>query len=130
MKVPAVVAALCVVVGLCVGSGICARSGQDGGSGGFSIYVAPSTLVKGAPCPWVTVHTDVAYGAVDAASAEVDGSGVKIASTMADSRGNIVLKIRFDDVAELVAPPSATVTVTLVVDGEARVASETIVVRD
>jgi len=112
------------------GSGLGARSGQDGGEGDFEIYVAPSVIVKSAPCPCVTIHTEVKYRVVTAVSATVDGAAVAVTGTFADSRGNLVVKLGFDEVAALVDAPSATVGLELVAGGEALAAAETVGVKE
>lgn len=121
---------VCAVVGLCVGLGAAARAGKSGGDGAFALYVAPAVLVESAPCPWVTLHTDVAFGSVSAASVAVDGQDVAVDHVYADSRGNAVVKLKFADVTAVAAPPSATVALTLVVGDESLTAGETVVVRD
>ena len=128
-KLLVALAALCVVA--CVGAGpaLSARSGQDGGEGDFAIYVAPGTIAKSAACNWVTIHTDVPFGSVEAASAAVDGNSVDVAATFADDRGNLVAKLRFSDVAGRVQPPSATIELTLAVGGDELSASETVRVK-
>jgi len=131
MRKLSVLAAVALVAG-CLGAatGLCARSGQDGGEGDFAIYVAPGTIARSAACTWVTIHTDVPFGSVDAASVTVDGEAVDVAGTFADDRGNLVAKLRFADVAAVAAPPSATITLTLVVDGEDLSAAKTVSVKD
>lgn len=131
-KLLVALAAMCIVA--CVGAGpaLSARSGQDGGEGDFAIYVAPGTIAKSAACNWVTIHTDVPFGSVEAASVAVDGNSVDVAATFADDRGNLVAKLAFSDVAGLVElePPSAIVELTLAVDGDELSASETVRVKE
>jgi len=119
-RTSAAVAVMFAVVGLFVGSALCHRSGSDGGEGDFAIYVSPGTIAKSAACTWVTIHTNVAYGDVEAVSAGVNGQEVEVARTFADDRDNLVVKLRFQDVVDLVDPPSATVALTVVVDGDIR----------
>jgi len=118
------------VLGLVAGSATWARSGKDGGDGGFAIYVAPGTIVPNAPCNWVTVHTNVALRAVDGVLAAVSGYDIDVAQVYADSLGNLVVKLRYKDVLARVCPPSATVTLMLVVNGQPLTASETVRVKD
>jgi len=113
-----------VLLSLSAGSALCNRSGPDSGAGDFDIYVSPSVIVKSAPCPWITIHTSVPFSAVDTCSVTVNGTSVLIDHTYADSLGNLVVKLRFDDVAGLVSAPSATFT--LVLDEESR-ATDTVV---
>ena len=112
------------------GSGLCARTGQDGGEGDFEMYVAPGVIVKSAPCPCVTIHTEVKYGAVGGVSATVDGAAVDVAGTFPDSRGNLVVKLSFDEVAALAGAPAATVGLELIVGGKALGATETVRVKE
>ena len=97
------------VVGLCVGSALCHRSGKDGSQGTFATYVAPGTISKSASCTWVTIHTDLSFSIVKVVSAQVNGVNVRVAWTFADDRGNLVVKLRYQDVVAVVAPPSATI---------------------
>jgi hypothetical protein len=106
------------VVGLCVGSALCYRSGKDGGYGEFSIYVSPDTIAKSALCNWVTIHTNMPFGAVEEVSAAVDGTDVEVANAFADDRGYLVVKLKFQDVVAVVDPPSATVELNVMVGGE------------
>jgi len=108
---------------------VTARTGKPAGQGDYAIYVAPSTMVTDAPCPWVTIHTDVPYSAVDDVFVEVDSQSVPVASTYADACGRFVAKLRFDDVIVCCAPPSATVSMTLVITGDTATASTTVAVR-
>ena len=120
-----------VVLLVTAGSGLCARSGKDGGTGDFEMYVAPNVLVINAPCPWVTVHTEVRYGDVDGVSVRVDDQSVDYDHTYADSRGNLVVKLRFDDVVADVTDETATIELelTLDVDGVDQVAAATVQVK-
>ena len=119
-----------LVLIVAAGSALCARSGQDGGDGDFGMYIAPGTIAKSATCTWVTIHADVAYRAVEGVSAVVNGSDVDVAQTFADSCGRLVVKLRFDDVVALVDPPTATITLTVVVNGDACAADGTVRVKD
>ena len=113
-----------------VGSAWSQRSGQDGGEGDFAIYVSPNTIIESAPCNWVTIHTDVPCGLADGVFVAVNGSDIDVASTYADSLGNLVVKLRFDDVALLTESPSATITLILVVGDDTLTASETVRIED
>lgn len=124
------VVAGCAVVGLSLGTALSARSGQDAGDGDFAIYVSPGTIAKSAQCNWVTVHTDVPYRSVEDVSAAANGAEIDVAYSFPDDRGNLVAKLRFDDVCDHVAPPSAVIGLTLVVNGQELSASETVAVRD
>jgi len=70
----------------------------------ITIKVTPRVLVLDSEGTLVTVHTDIAYYAVDTASLTLNG--IPIAWTKADARGNLVAKFNQDDVKDIVAPPS------------------------
>ena len=129
-KLLVAVAGLFVVACMCAGPALSARSGQDGGEGDFAIYVAPGTIAKSAACNWVTIHTDVPFGSVEAAAVAVDGNSVSVAATFADDRGNLVVKLRFAEVAGQVEAPSATIELTVAVGGNELSASETVSVKE
>ena len=82
------------------------RAGKDGGEGETPIYVAPSTIVIGAPCPNVTIHTEISYGSVEGVTAAVNGELLTKVGTFADSRGNLVIRLSFDEVVALVGDAS------------------------
>ncbi len=123
------------IVGVLLTAGVVstlsARTGPDGGEGDFDIYVSPGQIVKSAPCNCVTIHTDVPYTAVDGVSVAVDEVNYDGALvTFADDCGNLVVKLDFAGVAALVAPPTATIELTVVVDGVASSASADVRVKD
>ena len=118
-----------VVLLVTAGSGLCARSGQDGGDGDFEMYVAPNVLVKSAPCPWVTIHAEVRYSDTESVSVTVGDVIVDHSHTYADSRGNLVVKLKFDDVVAAVSGSSTTIGLTLVVDGTTQEATDTVQVK-
>lgn len=80
----------------------------------MSVKVSPAVLVLSAPTQWITIHTDMPLSRVDRSSLNVavNGCAVPIAVVMADSRGQMVLKLTQADVDLYVAPPSATFVVT------------------
>ena len=78
--------------------------------GSFNIMISPSTLVLSSPCDVITVHSNIPYGAVIAASVAVNG--VDVPFTKADSCGDLVAKIGVDDLAEFLKPDQV-VTLTL-----------------
>lgn len=135
-----VVAVLCVVACLCVTSAFSARAGKDGGTGGFAIYVAPGTIATNAQCTWVTIHTDVSFSSVvltgDAKpAAAVDGKVVTIQRMFADDCGNLVAKLAFAEVVDIVETPAAVVELTLTLkdadpEDDPLSASETVPVKD
>ena len=94
------------------------------------IQIAPATIVLDASCTWVTVHTDLAYTSVDAATVELDG--IEMAWCKADARGNFVAKFAFGDVAEYLAPNAGgpvTLTLTGLAGGEEFAGSATVWVK-
>lgn len=110
-----ILAAVCVVAGVCVAGALGPRAGQDVGEEDFAIYVSPGRIVTDGPCNCVTIHTDVPFSTVKAAAVKVDGQTVKVDSAFADDRGNIVVKVAFTDVVEIVEAPEATVALKLTV---------------
>jgi len=76
----------------------------------ISIRIAPAALVLGLEGTWVTIHTDVRYGSADNGTLELNG--IPAAFTYADDRGYLVVKFRQGAVEAIVAPPSATLTLT------------------
>jgi len=66
-----------------------------------------NTTAKG---QWLTIHADIPLGVVDTASVYVNG--VAVDWTKADAQGNLVAKFCLDDVLAVIAPPSATLTLT------------------
>ena len=78
----------------------------------ISIDVAPSVVSLDSQGQVVTVHTDIAYGAVDAWSVALDGLGIQ--SWKTDNQGNFVAKFNLDDVKEMLRSKVGTdVVVTL-----------------
>lgn len=76
----------------------------------ISVTVQPSTIVLAASSTWVTVHTDIAYGEVDAASLTLNG--VAINWSKSDNRGNFVAKFVSGDVKEILQPGTALLTLS------------------
>jgi hypothetical protein len=115
----AVIAVACAVAAVCGGPALSARSGKDPGQGDFAIYVAPNQIVVSVVSS-VTIHTDVSYRTVVAASATVNGTPVDVPYTFPDDRGNIVAKLDVGQVKDVVRDAdSATIILCLVVvEGE------------
>ena len=65
----------------------------------IDIQVSPSTLNLQNRGEWVTVHTDIAYSLVDAAS--VTMNGVAISWSKIDNQGNFVAKFVIGDIVGL-----------------------------
>lgn len=115
------------LLSLFAGSALCNRSGVNPGNGDFDIYVSPSVIVRSAPCPWITIHTDVPLISVVSCSVAVDGDSAPVDHLYADSLGNLVVKIQFEDIADLVSVPSAKFTVVL---NGILVATDTVVIKN
>jgi hypothetical protein len=95
----------------------------------IEIQISPSVLVfKAKTTSAVTVHTDIAYSAV--ASATVELNGIPVKATFSDSRGQLVAKFDLNAVKDIVAPPSAVLTLTgTTKDGAPFAGSDTIGVK-
>jgi hypothetical protein len=65
----------------------------------IQIEIAPATLNLQSQGTVVTVHTDIAYGAVDVSSIFING--ILIHSWKADNRGNFVAKFTMEEVKKL-----------------------------
>ncbi len=83
----------------------------------ITIKVSPNVInIANETTQWVTVHTDIAYGAV--AEASVTLNGVEIAWSKADLQGNFVAKFVAGEVKALVELDAGEkVTLTLVLSG-------------
>jgi hypothetical protein len=94
----------------------------------IEIKVTPSALVIDSEGTLVTVHTNIAYSAVDTASLTLNG--IPIAWTKSDARGQLVAKFNQSDVKAIVAPPSVFLVLSgLTKDGTSFSGSDTIVVK-
>ena len=120
-----------ILVGLSAGSALSYRSGKDGGDGEFAMYVAPATVVQKAPGDGVTIHTDVPLAAVadGSVAVAVDGTAVPVNAVFADDRNQLVARVSASDVIEAAASETATITLTLVRDGQVQSASATVRVK-
>jgi len=76
----------------------------------IAIQVSPPTIVLSHPGVWVTVHTNIPFGAADGWSFELNG--VDIALPMADALGFFVAKFDLELVAATVEAPSDVVVFT------------------
>lgn len=65
----------------------------------IQIEIAPATLNLQSQGTVVTVHTDIAYGAVDVSSIYING--ILIHSWKADNQGNFVAKFTMEEVKTL-----------------------------
>ena len=120
-----------ILVGLSAGSALSYRSGKDGGDGEFAMYVAPATVVQKAPGDGVTIHTDVPLADVadGSVAVAVDGTAVPVNAVFADDRNQLVARVSASDVIEAAASETATITLTLVRDGQVQSASATVRVK-
>ncbi|NLS96334.1 MAG: hypothetical protein GXX96_29705 [Planctomycetaceae bacterium] len=94
--------ATCLLL-FCVGAAL-ARADS---AGAIAIEVAPNVLNLASEGSWVTVHTDIPYGAVG--DSEVTLNGVEIAWSKADSRGFFVAKFVIADIKGVVQPGDTAV---------------------
>jgi len=69
------------------------------------VQVSPATIVLGAPCTWVTIHTDIPAAGVVAGTVELNGVVATIVK--ADARGNLVGKFDFDAITADLSPGEA-----------------------
>lgn len=95
----------------------------------IAIDVAPNVLNLQNQGQVVTVHTNISYGLVDAATVYL--SGIPINSWKADNRGYFVAKFLIGDVKNLVAIGSNILTLTgITTDGSSFWGEQTITVVD
>jgi len=95
------------------GTALCNRSGPDAGVP--AICVSPSTIVRTAPYPSVTIHTNLPYSkeAAGLVSVAVNGKPLPVASTFSDTSGDLVAKVQFGEVLDALGDAtSATFTLT------------------
>lgn len=106
------VALLGAVVAIAGGSGDSWSEDRSDNGLELSIKASPSTINLGSLSDgdWLTVHTDIGYGSVDTATLALNG--IPLAFAFADSRGNLVAKFSLAVLKEIVAPPSAVLTLT------------------
>ncbi len=81
----------------------------------ISITVSPSVLNLQNNGQVVTVHTDIAYGTVEASSVTLDG--IPINSWKADNKGNFVAKFLIDEVKNLYRDKILPVKAELILSG-------------
>ena len=119
--------AVCVL-GLVMGVALPHANAAD-----LTIEVAPNVLNLASVGSWVTVHTNIAYGAVVEASVILNG--VPISWSKADNRGQFVAKFVIDEVRKVVGDvgPGKTEDVTLTLElttiaGDVLVASDNVAV--
>lgn len=94
-----------------------------------TIRVAPGTIAINSKGTWVTVHAGIPYTQVAAGTVELNGISARLC--FADDRGNLVAKFTLERIKEIVAPPTATLTLSgATKDGELFSGSETVKVKD
>lgn len=93
------------------------------------IQVSPATIVSSSLGGCVSVHTEIAYSAVDRESIELNG--LKPYAVKYDARGDLVAKFNLDEVKAIVSPPSTILTLTgLTRTGEVFTGSDEVEVRE
>jgi len=91
----------------------------------ISVKVSPNVVSLDSQGEVLTVHTNIAYGAVDGYSVALDG--LEIQSWKSDNQGNFVAKFNLDDVKDMLDPGTVTLTLTgMTRDGEDFFGSDTI----
>ena len=118
------------VLMVCVSAGflVAGPVGGGGDADSVQIVISPKNLVMSSRVDWVTVHTNLAIGIV--ARQTVELNGIPAALTKADSTGNLVAKFDVKAVKAIVAPPTATLTLTgVLLNGQEFAASDTISVK-
>jgi hypothetical protein len=80
----------------------------------IGIQVSPSTINLAYEGVVVTVHAEIPLRGVVTASVKLNG--VEVWYTKADARGDLVAKFHVDEVKEIIAPPSAELTLTGMVE--------------
>ena len=90
------------------------------------LVVSPNVLNLGSNGGVVTLHAEIAYSAVVGTDLEVDGQSLPIASTFADSRGELVIKCRLATVKSMVAVGDATFDLTVYTGGATYTGTDTI----
>ncbi len=107
---------------------------DDDGVVAVEIQVSPNVIVlkSVAASDDLTVHTNLRFSLVDRSTVELTVSGTTLPArgTFADNCGNLVAKFSLGQVKELVAPPSAVLTLSgLLNDGAAFSGSATVGVK-
>ena len=74
------------------------------------IVISPSAINLQAAGTWVTVHAEIDYSDVEAATVTLNGIPVK--ATFADNRGDLVAKFLVGDVRGIVTPGTAELTLS------------------
>lgn len=107
-----------------------AGQGNEDETEDVDITITPMTIHLGVDAgDWVTVHTNLPYSTVEAASVELNG--IPLVFAKSDSLGYFVAKLNRDDVEATVEPPWAILEFTgWTYDGQEFYATDAIRVRD
>jgi len=120
---------LLAVCSLGLVSGLIATQAYSAGDRIVSIRAAPGTIALNSRGTWVTVHAGISYAVVDASTVELNGISARLC--FADDRGNLVAKFTLADIKEIVAAPTAALTLRGATDdGEPFYGSDTVKVKD
>ncbi len=114
------------VLGLLVGVALVGAGGYVLAQVEADITVSPQTLkLSSNSTSWVTVHTNLPYGAVMSASVTLDG--IPISWSKADDRGYFVAKFQIGAIKGIAAPPSVELTFAgTLKDGQTFTATDTV----
>lgn len=100
-----------VMLGLVLMSTAVVLAGGQQGGGQSPVLISPQTLLLGTEQGGsVVVHMAIPASQVDSSTVALDG--VAALSTWADSRGDLVASFDEAAIKAIVAPPSATLTLT------------------
>jgi len=102
---------------------IAAHPNQDpAASENLVIQVSPQTIILGRDANegnvWVTIHAEIGFSSAYDVSVEIEGvdhTVIEAEVTFADSRGDLVAKFRYDDLAELLGPGDAVLRLHAVI---------------
>jgi hypothetical protein len=94
---------------------VAAVSGGVKGQDVVTITISPNQFVLDYDGSKISVHTNIPCGDVDRGTVELhnlDGASIKPMGFKCDDRGNLVVKFSSEDLAKIVSPPSAELTLT------------------
>lgn len=101
---------LVLVFGLSVSFAFAGQGNEDE-TEGVDITISPKTFILSVDeGEWVTVHTDLPYSIVEAASVELNG--IPLVFAKSDNLGYFVAKLYREDVENTVEPPEAVLEFT------------------
>lgn len=126
------VVVLVTSAGAAGGAGNCNRAHKapspEVPEGAILIQVSPHVIVLDSVGDCITVHADIAFSQVNAATVTLNG--IPAIGCKADNRGDLVAKFASADVKAIIAPPEALFTLMgLAITGESFTGSETIAVK-